>query len=427
MAHFTVLSLGSRGDVAPYLALGEGLVEAGHHVRIITSPDFERETRGKGLDFHPIRGDMRGLLSGPSGLRLTESGGSVVRMSYSLLRMFGRLGSEIADDLTSDRLLDTDLIINQLPGGLYGFDLAEKAGVPMVMAAVMPLTPTRQTPMLAFPSWPGVIPGYNTLTHWLAYQIAWQMMRPAINRWRGDGLGLKRLPFLGIWRRLQQEKVPVLNAYSPHLAPRPPDWGDHIHVTGTWFEKDPDWEAPDPLKRFIEAGRPPVYIGFGSMPVRDPNSTLRLIMDALCRVGRRAILQSGWSGIERSGFPENVFLADVVPHDWLFPRMAAVVHHGGSGTTAAGVRAGVPSILTPFVFDQFFWGRCISQLGAGPVPIPHRRLTANRLADAIALSVSSPSMRERAAALGEQVRSEEGVQVAVRLLEEFAAHPASWP
>ena len=420
MSHFTVLTLGSRGDVAPFLALGAGLVGAGHRVRLITFQDFGGEARVQGLDFHPIRGEMRGLLSGPSGMRLVDSGASVVRMSSSLQRMFKRLGDGIAEDLSSPKLLDTDLIVNQLPGALFGADLAERAGVPMVMAAVMPLAPTRLDPMLAFPSWPSIIPGYNLTTHWLAYQIAWQMMRPAINRWRVRGLGLKPLPRLGIWRRLQRE-VPVLNAYSPHLSPPPADWGDHIHVTGAWFEDDRDWKAPEDLARFIELGRAPVYIGFGSMPIRDPRGTLQRIIEAVGRIGRRAVLQTGWSGIERDGLPENVFLAGAVPHSWLFPRMAAVVHHGGSGTTAAGVRAGIPSILAPFVFDQFFWGRRIARLGVGPEPIPHRWLTANRLADAITVSVSSQPMRERAAALGKRVREEKGVQGAIRLLQEYAA------
>ncbi len=391
--HITLLSLGSRGDVVPYLALGRGLRSAGHDVRMITFEDFEPMVRSSGLGFAPMGGKMRLLLTQNAGLSMTEAGTSVIRMSLALLRMFRGLAQGFADDLTPRRLRETDLIVNQLPGALYGLELAEAAGVPMAMAAVMPLAPSRYEPMLIFPRWPSAIPGYNRLTHWIAYQIAWGMFRSAISRWRTDVLGLPRPPFWGFWRGLQDERFPVFNAYSAHLAPPPKDWGAHVHTTGAWFDEETDWNPPEDLVRFIHSGTQPVYVGFGSMPSRRPEHGTRAVLEALERSGVRAVIHAGWGGLVPSDLPASIYPIGDVPHSWLFPRMAAVVHHGGSGTTHAGLRAGRPSVLVPFVFDQFTWGRRVAALGAGPPPIPHKQLTTRRLSAALDRAVHDPEMQ----------------------------------
>jgi sterol 3beta-glucosyltransferase len=415
--HITILTLGSRGDVVPYLALGRGLQRSGHDVRVITSEDFRSTVRATGFDFHPIRGEMQALLSQNAGLSLTESGISVIRTSLALMRMFRPLAQHFADDLSAPELRDTDLVVNQLPGGIYGLDLAESAGVPMMLAAVMPLTPTRHAPMLAFPMWPSWVPGYNQITHWVAYQIVWWMFRSTIRRWRGRVLALGTPPFWGVRHRLQSERVPVLNAFSPNLSPPPPDWGGHVHTTGAWFDDDPGWVPPDDLARFIDSDSPPIYFGFGSMPARDPERTTLALLQALDRTGLRAVIHTGWGGLDASELPSNVHPVGVVPHDWLFPRMAAVVHHGGSGTTHAGLRAGAPSLLVPFVFDQFYWGRRVEALGVGPPPIPNRELTVDRLAEGLDRMHQDGDMRRRAAELGSAMQMEDGVDQAVRLID----------
>jgi len=415
--HITILTLGSRGDVVPYLALGRGLRHAGHDVRVITFEDFEPLVRDAGFDFAPMGGEMRPLLTGGAGLMMSEAGTSVVRMSLALLRMFRAMAQGFADDLSSPELRKTDLIVNQLPGALFGLELAQAAGVPMAMAAVMPLAPSRLEPMLMFPRWLAPIPGYNRLTHWVAYQIAWGMFRSAVGRWRTDVLGLGPPPFWGHWRQLQDRAVPVFNGYSPHLAPPPPDWGPHIHTTGAWFDDDEAWTPPEGLVRFIEAGPPPVYIGFGSMPSRHLERTTRAALGALDRLGLRAVIHAGWGGLVPQDLPPSIHAVGVVPHAWLFPRMAAVVHHGGSGTTHAGLRAGRPSVLVPFVFDQFTWGRRVAALGVGPPAIPHARLSAARLANAIDRAVNDPEMARRAEELQLKMRDEGGVRQAVQGLQ----------
>jgi UDP:flavonoid glycosyltransferase YjiC (YdhE family) len=415
----TMLALGSRGDVLPYTTLGKALQAAGHRVRFATFENFRPLVVAHGLDFHSIRGDVHSLLRGPGGQRLAESGRSALRMARSTLRLFGVMAGSFARDLSSPALRDTDLIVNQLPGGLYGYDLAEKAGVPVVLAAVMPLTPTRHQTMLAFPPLLARVPGYNAFTHWLAYQLVWQGFRPAISRWRQDALGLSRAPLWGYARRMVRERVPVLNGFSAHLVPRPPDWGDHVHVTGYWFPEDEDWQPADELVEFIQGGSPPVFVGFGSMPVRQPERTTAVVLEALARCGQRAVLHTGWAGIGQEGLPESVYQIDYAPYAWLFPRMAAIVHHGGAGTTAFGLRAGVPAIVVPFLFDQFYWGRRISALGVGPGPIPHKGLSPRLLAEALTQAVSDGRMRERAAKLGERIRSEGGVHAAVDVIRRY--------
>ena len=417
--HITILALGSHGDVLPCTTLGKGLMAAGYQVRCATFENFEPLVAAQGLDFYPIQGDSQSILNMADGQTLAESGRNVLQMARSVRRMFGVMAESLARDLSSPSLRDTDAIINQLPGGMYGYDLAEKLGVPMIVAAVMPMAPTRHQPMLAFPSRLAPTPGYNALTHWLAYQLVWQAYRPAVSRWRQRTLGLSKAPLWGYSRLMEERRVPVLNGFSAHVGQRPPDWGEHIHVTGYWFPEDEDWQPPDGLCRFIEAGPPPVYIGFGSMPVRNPEHTTAVILDALERSGQRAVLHAGWGGIGQRELPDTVWKIDYAPYAWLFPQMAAVVHHGGSGTTAFGLRAGVPSMIVPFLFDQFYWGKRLSALGVGPNPIPHRKLSAERLAEALTVAVTEPEMRQRAAELGEKVRAEGGVREAVEAVRQY--------
>jgi UDP:flavonoid glycosyltransferase YjiC (YdhE family) len=209
----------------------------------------------------------------------------------------------------------------------------------------------------------------------------------------------------------------VLLGVSPQVVRRPQDWGDHIHVTGYWFPPEQDWKPPDELVDFIVSGEAPVYVGFGSMPVNQPEVTTRIIYEAVKKAGQRLVLQSGWGGLGGGPLPDSTIKIKYVPYDWLFPRMAASVHHGGSGTTAAGLRAGVPSLVVPFLFDQRFWGQRVADLGAGPKPIPFRKLSVENLASAVEESVHNPEIRAQAAELGARIRTEDGLREAVRLIE----------
>jgi sterol 3beta-glucosyltransferase len=240
-----------------------------------------------------------------------------------------------------------------------------------------------------------------------------------INHWRVESLDLPPISWRGPFEHLYKREMPYLYGYSPSVVPRPADWPARHHISGYWFlDRDPDWEPPIPLVRFLENGPKPISIGFGSMIGRDAEKLLAVAVRAVQSAGQRAVLLGGWADAGGLKLPDTVFKIEAVPHDWLFPRVAAVVHHGGSGTTAAGLRAGVPSILVPFFGDQPYWGRRVHALGVGPHPIQRKSLTVPKLAESISNAVQDVDMRRNAAALGEKIRAEDGVQSAVNFVSE---------
>jgi UDP:flavonoid glycosyltransferase YjiC (YdhE family) len=406
--HITILALGSRGDVQPYAVLGKGLRAAGHQIRFITFESFEPLVKENGLDFHPIRGDAQSLVA--------EAGANML----ALLRKFNGLAASYTNDLPVAQLKDTDVIINQLPLALYGYDLAEKFNVPLIMAAVMPLTPTRAFPMMGFPQLR--LPGYNRFSYRAATNLIWLLYRPIINRWRTETLQLPLLKRHGYFDQLGTARIPVINGFSPIVVPRPIDWNANIHLTGYWFPEDEAWQPPDDLRAFIESGSPPIFIGFGSMPVRDPQRTTQIILDAVQRTNQRAILHAGWGNLGQQDLPSNIFKIDNAPYSWLFPRMSLIIHHGGSGTTGFALRSGVPSMVVPFLFDQFFWGRRSNELGVGPPPIAFRHLSVDRLVQAIALSINNQSMQQRAQEIGTKIQQENGIEAAIKIIEQRVQH-----
>jgi sterol 3beta-glucosyltransferase len=193
-----------------------------------------------------------------------------------------------------------------------------------------------------------------------------------------------------------------------------------VHITGYWFQDAlPEWKPPGDLEAFLDNGEPPVYVGFGSMSGRSPETLAAIVLEALAMSGRRGLLLTGWGGMQVMKVPENVFVISAAPHNWLFPRMAAVVHHGGAGTTAEGLRAGVPSVIVPFIVDQPFWGSRVNALGVGPEPIPAKNMTADKLAEAIRVATSDQDMKRRAAELGKAIRAEDGLANAERIVKQY--------
>ena len=403
--HISILALGSRGDVQPYATLGNGLKSAGHEVRFITFESFASLVAENELDFHPIRGNAQTLVA---------NGGAGM---FGLVRSFGSLAKGYARDLSAPHLGETDLLINQLPAGLYGFDLAEKYGMPMVMASVIPLARTKMFPLMGFPKLP--IPGYNKATYSFGEQMAWQMFRSVINRWRKETLNLHPLPVKGYFGQVGTRQISIVNGFSQHVVPRPSDWNECIHITGYWLPENKHWQPPDDLSAFIEAGKPPVFIGFGSMPIKNAQQTTTTILEALKQSGQRGVLHMGWGGLGNQSLPDYVFRIEYAPYEWLFPRMGMVIHHGGSGTTAVGLRCGIPSCAVPFVFDQHYWGQRIAELGVGPKPIRYKELTAKRLLEAIRFGVGNPQIKQKALELGQRIRAEKGIENALNIFEKM--------
>jgi sterol 3beta-glucosyltransferase len=274
------------------------------------------------------------------------------------------------------------------------------------------------TPTGEFPN--PIIPiGGNAWLNRASYNLITLLSIPymgMINTWRRELLCLPPRPrFKNELVRDDNTRTTVLYPFSEHVVPRPADWDASAHITGYWFLEQ-TWQPPADLVRFLEAGDAPVYVGFGSMVGTDAEEKGRIVLEALRRSGQRGVIASGWGGLKLQNVPDNVFLLKEAPHDWLFPRMAAVVHHGGAGTTAAGLRAGVPTVICPFMGDQPFWGRRVESLGVGVAPIPQKKLNADNLTEAIQRVVQSTEIRRNAAELGARIRAEDGVGNAVSII-----------
>jgi sterol 3beta-glucosyltransferase len=413
----TILAAGSRGDVQPYVALGMGLQQAGHEVRLVASSDFEAFIESRGLGFFSAGVDMRRLLQAEEARATLAAERSTLRGLWQTFREWQPAIERIQECMWQASQEAQAIVFSTL--GMGAYHIAERLRLPCCWALTFPMfgrTRTRPNPLL--PALP-LGGGYNLLTHIFVERFWQQLVGRAYNSWRQAQLDLPLIP-LRRWpyTQLHGQPVPLLYSYSPAVVPRPPDWSEHAHVTGYWFlDHSPDWRPPADLLGFLESGPPPVYVGFGSMNTRDPEGTSRIVLDALKRSGQRGVIAMGWGGLSQLALPDQVLVVESVPHDWLFPRMAAVVHHGGAGTTGAGLRSGVPTIVIPFAGDQPFWARRVKALGVGPDPIPRSHLTADRLADAISVAVMSEPIRRRAARLGQIIRAEDGVGNAVRVLD----------
>ncbi|GAB4207085.1 MAG: glycosyltransferase [Roseiflexaceae bacterium] len=406
----TLISYGSRGDVQPYVALARVLRYIGHRARLIAPPDFAGLAQDYGVEFWPVGSDLQALLNNPQLLARTSSGNPIQllrRLRDQLLSML----DQVARD-TWEACQGTELVIGVGPASA---SMAEKLGVPFVEVALQPVTPTRAFPSPVAP--PGLRLGGagNWLSHVAFEQAFWQLFRSNTNRIRTRLLGLPAYPLGGPLRHLRKHGLLRLYAYSPRVVPRPGDWPAHHRVTGYWFLPPPaGWQPPDELSAFLAAGPPPVYIGFGSMMARDPQQMTALVSEALARSGQRGVLAGGWGALDGTMQPSGqVLFVQHIPHHWLFPRMAAIVHHDGAGTTGAALRSGVPSVVVPFGFDQAFWGHRVAALGLGPQPIPRIKLNAAALGAAIEQAAGSASMRERAAQLGAQIQGEHGTAQAL--------------
>lgn len=402
-----ILTFGTRGDVQPYIALGLGLRAAGHTVTVATLMEFRSLVLEYGLEYDALRGDFLKAAQTTEGKSAIEGRGNPLK----LIRQYVEMARETLDDEWASAQKAEVLVYNS--AALGGFHIAEKLGIPAFASFPMPLySPTREfpCPMLPFRD----LGPFNKLSHRLFASIGPAMYRRPINEWRRDVL---KLPPAKREDRLHGKPVTTLYAYSPSVLSRPADWDEFSVVTGYWFLDAPtNWHPDEALVKFLQDGPPPVYVGFGSMFMNGGEHKTELVLEALRLAGQRGVLATGWGGLTAANAPKDTFVLDATPHDWLFPQVAAVVHHGGAGTTGAGLRAGKPTVICPFVGDQPFWGRRIAALGVGPAPIPQRQLTARKLADAIGRAVSDNDMRRRAAALGETIRAEDGVGCAVGLI-----------
>ncbi len=252
----------------------------------------------------------------------------------------------------------------------------------------------------------------NELTYTLVDMMTWQGLGDIINNFREETLNLVTLSQAAATTVLHRLRIPYTYCWSPALIPKPKDWGNYISISGFYFlSLASNYQPAADLAEFLAAGPPPVYIGFGSIVVDNPNAMTKLIFEAVEKTGQRALVSKGWGGLggDELDKPEGVFMLGNCPHDWLFQHVSCVVHHGGAGTTAAGIALGRPTVIVPFFGDQPFWGAMVARAGAGPSPIPYKNLTADGLAEAISMALK-PETLERAKELGERIREEKGCE-----------------
>ncbi len=408
--NITAVTIGSTGDVRPFLALGRALLARGHHLKIATFPRFQPLVGKHGLSFAPIHGDEDLMMS-------LLIGDGVTGMAYlkGLSALLNRNKAEILADVLN-ACQSADLILYTVLGSL-AYHVAESLHVPCIRALFCPLDRTGNAPIPGMPALP-LGPFYNRLSYSLSETGFSLFTMKELNAWR-SALGL------GKWsghsyHAMFGKPVETLYAYSRFLAPKPKEWGEHLHITGFWPLGD---EASAPmdecLLRFLEGGDKPLYIGFGSMVGGSFEEMRRMILESLRITGQRAILASGWRNFGADHLPPNVFCVDFVPHSWLFPRVKAVVHHGGAGTTAAGLQAGKPTLIIHFGGDQPFWGSQVYACGAGPKPIPRRKLTVALMTERLG-QLEDEKVRRNAERLAGQLAQEDGCRCACDIIENHA-------
>lgn len=413
----TIFAAGSQGDIQPCVALAKGLMNAGHQVRLAAPENFGGFIQQHDVDHYPLRGDVQKLMASDTGRDFMSSGsGNPIRSIQTIRNLLAPVVMDMAQDAL-DATRGSDGLICLGVFSAFGQSISEALNIPLLHIEPTPLLPTADFPA---PSWPikkdlGAI--HNSLSGKAMLRVVWLWYRPFIKAFR-QKLGLPSLSFARFYRKFRT--TPLIGAYSPEIIPKPKDWPETVHIPGYFFlETTAEWRPPSELEDFLTAGPPPVYIGFGSMGGHSPEQLAEIVIGALEQSGQRGVLLSGWGGVMSEQAGGKVYMAQAIPHSWLFPQMAAVVHHGGAGTTAEGLRAGVPTVITPFILDQPFWGARIEALGIGPSPIPQKGLRAENLAAAITAAVTDPQINRRAARIGKAIKAENGVSDAVNLIERY--------
>ena len=425
--------VGSRGDVQPFVALGKTLKEQHHHrIRLATHSTFKGFVEENGLEFFNIGGDPAklmafmvknpGLVPGIDSLRHGDVGKRQKEI-FDILLGCWRSCIESGDGMDNDLFEDTgedqprpfvaDAIIANPPSFAH-IHCAEKLGIPLHLMFTMPWSPTHVFPHpLANINSSNADPNVtNLVSYTLVEALTWQGLGHIINRFRKQNLRLEPVSLIYAPSLLNRLHIPYTYCWSPALIPKPKDWGQHISISGFYFlSLASTYQSDMDLQAFLDAGPPPIYVGFGSIVVDDPDAMTTMIFSAVEKAGVRALVSKGWGGLGKGDIdpPRGIYMLGNVPHDWLFQRVSCVVHHGGAGTTAAGIALGKPTVVVPFFGDQPFWGAMIARAGAGPVPVPYKHLTADILAASITEALQ-PSVLVKSTELAASIAQERGTQ-----------------
>ena len=414
----TLLTSGTRGDVTPYIALGEGLRDAGYNVRVAAPVGFANLFRESKITFAPFEGNPSDLLveqGNQTPLTIGRNFINSIRATQNFIKKARPLYRRMLHT-AAEACRDSDILVHGLPT-IWGAHIAEGLGIPAVRAVLQPLAPTRSFPSTLLPFYFSLSGIGNWLSHWAVTQAIWHSWRSEINHARHADFGLPPAQWTDPSLQTFSRQPLTLNGFSEHIVPRPQDWNERQVITGYWRRNELTSKQVDELEiqRFIDSSPNPIAIGFGSPGTQ---GYLPMLEEALQLANAQAVLtipEKYHSEIKS----KNIFPIEYAPHDWLYPRVRVAAHHGGAGTTSASLHAGIPTITMPLAIDQFFWGERIYKMGVGPKPIPQRALSAEKLANAIQESLHDNDMCERAKNLSAKLVTENGIQAAVRAMRDW--------
>lgn len=404
-----ILCVGTRGDVQPNLALAKALLARGHEVVLGAPDNFQGWVEGHGVRFHPMGVDMQALMQDPELKKLIDgSWFAYPKVWKTIVRPM----MEKSLQATWEAAKDADIILFH-PKVNAALDVAEATGAKAIYATPIPAFATGAFPIFNF--LPDLGPWFNRQTYKMM-MLGRLLFRGTYNKWRRETLGLGKSP----WFVPIEGYGPILCAVSLAVLKLLPEEYERIHMTGYWFfDENANWAPDDGLQAFLDAGEPPVYIGFGSMSSMDPELVTRNVIQGVESAGVRAILATGWGGLEAIEVPDSIYVIESAPHDALFKRVSAVVHHGGAGSTAAGLRAGKPTLICPLAVDQPFWGNRVHELGCGPKPLHQKKLTGDKFGDRLRDLVTNEGYKFRALEVAEDIALEDGVGEAVKIIEHY--------
>ncbi|KAJ6780273.1 hypothetical protein PWT90_10506 [Aphanocladium album] len=424
--------VGSRGDVQPFIPIAQLLSRApyNHRVRICTHPVFKDFVEGQGVEFFSIGGDPEALMSymvrNPGLLPNRESvkAGDVGKRREEMAEIINgcwrsciEAGNGMGEPVTAATVRDPkDLFIADViianPPSMAHIHCAEKLGIPLHMVFTMPWSPTDAFahPLAAMNYGGADKKMANYISFIMMELLTWQGLGDLISKFRHQKLGLDPISPLWGFHLLPRLRVPFTYLWSKALIPKPKDWGSYINITGfSFLPLASSYTPPDDLTAFLAAGPAPIYIGFGSIVVEKPEELTKLLFAAVKKAGVRAIISKGWSKVGGDDVPDDIYLIGNCPHDWLFQRVSAVVHHGGAGTTAAGIAAGRPTVVVPFFGDQAFWGQMVARAGAGPEPVPFTEMTVDSLTESIKTALKE-DVQKGAQEMAKTIAAENGAE-----------------
>ncbi|QSX23200.1 glycosyltransferase family 1 protein [Priestia megaterium] len=419
----TMLTTGTRGDTQPFMALGLELKKKGYRVRIAASEAYQDFIESYGFEYAMLRGDVSKIIE--SGAADDAINADNPLKFFSSLKNEKMMGMMVNIQKDLHKACKGAGAIVYHPGAAIGYFAAKEMNIPSILASPFPMTPTKDYPALIFYDRPRFGKIYNKLTHHIFEWGFWKVVSGPLKKYWVQQYGEGPNDFSCPYPKQRTAANPTIISSSPTVFSVSKDWPEHVHSYGNWFmDSDHSYQPEEKLERFLKAGEPPVYIGFGSVgDKKNAGETAALVIKALKLAGKRGIINTGGSGMNQTEeIAEDILFVKDIPHEWLFPKMSAVVHHGGAGTTAEGLRAGVPSIIVPYGNDQFAWGRKIHELGAGAKAIPRKELTAEKLSAAISYTQVN-EIQSKAQEIGKQIRAEKGAekaaQVIINTLETF--------